>query len=243
MGFLNSLFGGGLSAGGSALGALFSKKAADAAWRRQKTAMQNQVSWRVADLKRSGINPVLAAGAGLGGGGVGVSAVSPSAGPNIANDTFSASKFKEEMNLLRKESKVRSSTIGLNRQLANESMNRAFMYAAQGDYADAQKALAQTANISQTYLLEGAKTQATMAREANEWAKDNPNGAAMIYLLSPMLSSAAGAVAGGLVDRIPMPGDFVDLDDPAGTSGKKDDASRDDRHGGRRGRLGRRGRR
>lgn len=47
-------------------------------WRRQKKVLQNQIRWRVADLRAAGLNPILAAGSGLGGGGA-----SPPVQPSI----------------------------------------------------------------------------------------------------------------------------------------------------------------
>lgn len=50
---------------GPILDPIFSAKAAKTAFRRQKTMMKNMVSWRVQDLKKAGLNPILAVQGGL----------------------------------------------------------------------------------------------------------------------------------------------------------------------------------
>ncbi|AXL15415.1 DNA pilot protein [Microviridae sp.] len=54
---------------GSAISAGVSASESKKARKFQKRVLQNQIQWRVRDLKLAGINPILAAGSGLGGGG------------------------------------------------------------------------------------------------------------------------------------------------------------------------------
>nr|UXQ88003.1 MAG: DNA pilot protein [Microvirus sp.] len=72
--------------GGIASAAL-SIKASQKAWDRQRKVLQNQIQWRVADLKAAGLNPILAANSGLGAGG----APAP-VQPNIPDFGASASR-------------------------------------------------------------------------------------------------------------------------------------------------------
>lgn len=55
---------GGLLGGGLSWGAAVTE--GNKAWRRQKTAMQNQIRWRVADMRAAGINPILSVSPGAG---------------------------------------------------------------------------------------------------------------------------------------------------------------------------------
>lgn len=54
---------------GGALGTGLSFLGASQAWKRQKKVLKNQIQWKVQDLRNAGLNPILAASSGLGGGG------------------------------------------------------------------------------------------------------------------------------------------------------------------------------
>lgn len=58
-----------VGASNSAIQGGIALKQAKVAWRRQKRVLQNQIQWRVADLRKAGLNPILAASSGLGAGG------------------------------------------------------------------------------------------------------------------------------------------------------------------------------
>lgn len=51
-----------------AAGYFMAREASDQAWKRQKRVLQNQIQWRVADLRAAGLNPILAAQSAFGGG-------------------------------------------------------------------------------------------------------------------------------------------------------------------------------
>ncbi len=78
----------------SSAGSLFGQSnAARQAFKYQKRIMQNQVRWRVGDLERAGINPILAANMGLGTGGGG-GGVSTPGFPQVGNPATSALAVK-----------------------------------------------------------------------------------------------------------------------------------------------------
>lgn len=72
------------------------------AWRRQKNAMQNQIRWRVADMRAAGINPLMAVSPGAGASAPSVSsaqipdyASAMSSGARAGSDAF-RSKFQKK---------------------------------------------------------------------------------------------------------------------------------------------------
>lgn len=77
-----------------------SKDLSDQAWKRQKTVLKKQIRWRVKDLRKAGLNPILAAGSSLGGGAPSV-ATGSSAGPDLgdavrtAAQTYTANRSKK----------------------------------------------------------------------------------------------------------------------------------------------------
>lgn len=97
------------SIGGSFLSSAFQAKAARQSYKYTRDIARNQASWAVTGLKRAGINPILAAGGGVFGGGARpVSAPSfpgaPDIGASLSRGVSSAiamKKFNKEMELLR----------------------------------------------------------------------------------------------------------------------------------------------
>lgn len=75
-----------------------SKDLSDQAWKRQKTILKKQIRWRVKDLRKAGLNPILAAGSSLGGGAPSVATgTTPDIGDavDVAARTYSANRSKK----------------------------------------------------------------------------------------------------------------------------------------------------
>jgi len=80
------------TAGGIASSVL-SRQASSQAWDRQKKVLKRQIQWRTADLRKAGLNPVLAAGGGVGGGGA---SVAQSATPNLGSSNIGSTINQEK---------------------------------------------------------------------------------------------------------------------------------------------------
>lgn len=94
---------------GSALGTGLGFKTATDAWRRQKRVLQKGIQWKVADLRKAGLNPILAAGGGLGGGSApGVQAAKI---PAIGQDINTGRKVSSENRLRTQQGNLLTSQI------------------------------------------------------------------------------------------------------------------------------------
>lgn len=106
MGFGKALADFGMQAAGEFAGAgiqsLFSGQAEDKAWERQKIIMRNRHQWEMEDLRKAGLNPILTATKGIGGGAPGVS-IPPRSQPSHL-DWVAARKLEAETELLREKS-------------------------------------------------------------------------------------------------------------------------------------------
>jgi hypothetical protein len=61
-----ALIGAGSSFSGGVMGAIAGDIASDKAWNRQKAMMQRKYQWQMQDMRKAGLNPILAAGASPG---------------------------------------------------------------------------------------------------------------------------------------------------------------------------------
>lgn len=77
---LSSLIGGGMSMGGGLLSGMFGQSSAEEAMDFQKEFAQNKFRWMVKDMRKAGLNPMLAAGASPGGLSGGFTAQMPNIG-------------------------------------------------------------------------------------------------------------------------------------------------------------------
>jgi len=105
------------------------------AWRRQKKILQNQVSWRVDDMRRAGINPLMA----VMGGSAGASApmARGSGGTDLVGGARTAaetSKTTEAEKLIAMQNRVASSQLEVNSALASK-----YRAEARGTQADTHK--------------------------------------------------------------------------------------------------------
>lgn len=105
---------------GGILGIPFAAYQSARARRWQQEVMENQIQWRVKDMKAAGINPLLAAG-GLGGGGAPSAPIvgaGGGAGSGIVSSAMQAARASEELRKLRSEAKTQE-------WIQKEAMHRA----------------------------------------------------------------------------------------------------------------------
>lgn len=100
-----------------AAGYFMAREASDQAWKRQKRVLQNQIQWRVADLRAAGLNPILAAQSAFGGGAPSVAQTQvpqstasrgAEAGINAALKGSQREQAKAAVNNLNADSKVKT---------------------------------------------------------------------------------------------------------------------------------------
>lgn len=109
---MSALAAAGVDMGASLIGAGIGEHTARGASRRSRKFArevgQNSVQWRVADMRKAGINPVLASAPGAG---ANVSATSHAPSPpNTSTDFVSALKAREELKILREQRKSLENT-------------------------------------------------------------------------------------------------------------------------------------
>lgn len=88
-----------LGAGGSILSGLFGQSSANAAMDFQREVLQNRNQWMVRDLKKAGLNPILAAGATSSGSASGAQATME----NPAHSAFQAMQIKKNLELAERQ--------------------------------------------------------------------------------------------------------------------------------------------
>lgn len=134
--------------------------ASNDAWRRQKRVLQNQIQWRVADLRAAGLNPILAAGSFLGGGAPSVVAARATdigqAGAAGAASATKAYKSKAERELAR-------SAGGQAKAGTKSLLTQADANTAQAALAYANADLARESRVTQLSIQRNNTEQANMA--------------------------------------------------------------------------------
>lgn len=99
---------------GSAISAGASYAASEKAWRRQRHVLQNQIRWRMADMKAGGLNPILAGQGAFSGGSVSPPMPNiPDLGPNVARGMEAGVKgwkASEEKRLLSSQTNATDAT-------------------------------------------------------------------------------------------------------------------------------------
>jgi len=88
-----------IGAGGSVLSGLFNQSSADASIDFQREVLQNRNQWAVADLKKAGLNPILAAGATSSGSASGAQASME----NPSHSAFQAMQIKKNMEIAERQ--------------------------------------------------------------------------------------------------------------------------------------------
>lgn len=145
-------------------------------WKRQKKILKNQIQWRVNDMRKAGINPLLAVTSGTGSG---ANVPVMSAG-GTANSALAFAQAKRALQTMDAE-------IYQKEMSGKESEGRTTLYRAQQALTDQEK------RFNEQYLEPWLRARA-------EFDKNNPDvvkaGRLMEYL-SPFVNSAKGLFLGG----------------------------------------------
>lgn len=178
---LGSLLSSGASAlGGGALDYFSAKSLQDDAQDFSQKVAQNQIRWRVSDMKAAGINPILAVNPGAG-----AAVPSPSAASSSPGRTATAAAQVAAQNKV------------LNAQAYNQ-MQQGVEAGARAGAAQSQDALNQSLTNLNNANLQIVEREAQRAMEYMNWLKTTPEGRKILQLSFMMGNDKPGMLGLGL---------------------------------------------
>ena len=182
------------------------------AWERQKKVLKNAIQWRVADLRKAGLNPILAAQGALGGAGAG--SAPPMANlPDMGRATAEAGKLYLDGKRVDPEIALTKQQIDTSRSQAGASDAAAAASAAQADQTKAVTEGIRSDNVIKAIDADIASSpEGQASRKANALMGDNP-------MLAP-LRTGAGAM-GWAKDMLDSLGANAERKNPKGTRPKQ----------------------
>lgn len=164
VGALQALGAIGLELGGAALGANFSARAAKASYERQKNLLMYGPTLRMRGLRKAGLNPILAASGGLGGGGQpSAAAVAPSRGPSVAG-AASAALTRAQARVMQSQVEANNALVGKHQADADFARQRTMLTSLDVPAAAVRSMYARTPEGMET-IVRGVRN----ASDPNQW--------------------------------------------------------------------------